>query len=96
MTDNLYAVRRLRDKLKKAREPDFEVREGDLIHSIGGGQAWVVIDVTSRAETMQSVVRYYIPGKGESTITLKRLERQVDRGLFKIYKGSKWSEGEGD
>ena len=96
MTDNLYAVRRLRDKLKKAREPDFEVREGDLIHSIGGGQAWVVVDVTSRAETMQSVVRYYIPGKGESTITLKRLERQVERGLFKVYKGSKWSEGESD
>lgn len=92
MTDNLYSVRRFKEKLLQEKPPDLELQEGDLIVNTETGESLVVMEITDGGQTLLPIVRAFVGGqrsKGVHTITLSRLRSKHRRGLFKIYKGKK-------
>ena len=96
MSDNLYAVRRFKERLEKENSPAFELRPGDMLVNTETGVTCLVINVTSRAETLKEVVELYssdLGGKG--SMTFDTVKTQCKKGLFKVIKGSSWSKGEG-
>ena len=96
MSDNLYAVRRYKERLKEINGPAFELRPGDMLVSTETSVTCFVINVTSKAETMKEIVELYsseLGGKG--SMTFDTVKSQCKKGLFKVVKGSAWSVEEG-
>ena len=96
MSDNLYAVRRFKERLKEENGPAFELRPGDMLVNTETNVACVVVKITSRAETLKEIVELFssdLGGKG--SMTFDTVKSQCKKGLFKVVKGSAWSTEQG-
>ena len=87
MTDNLYAVRNFRKRLRQGKPPEIELEPGDMLVNTETDQACLVINVTSRAETLKAVVQLYSSKMGgHGTMTLDSVKSKCKQGLMKVVK----------
>ena len=93
MSDNLYAVRNFRNRLRQGKSPEIELEPGDMLVNTETNQACLVINVTSRAETLKAVVELYSSKiGGHGTMTLDSVKAKCKQGLMKVVKKRKEDE----
>ena len=88
------AVNRYREKLKAEKPPPFKLKAGDLLITRNGDKYLIVGE---QENSFRDTVHVYGSNEGgPKKFTVKSIERMVNRGDVKIYKGPKWGEEQGD